>query len=70
MSGVCEHGSLARQCLVCELTADLAAARRALRECAEFIPLEGLWSVRRVLSGVGSVDAAAEWESALEKAGR
>ncbi len=31
VSLVCQHGSLARCCLVCELQADLAAARRAMR---------------------------------------
>lgn len=70
MTGVCEHGSLARQCLVCELTGELAAARRALRECAELISVPDLWAVRRVLMGAGAVDAATEWERALEKAGR
>lgn len=54
MTGVCEHGSLARQCLVCELTAELKEARHALLLC---------WSFFR---GRACISPAAEWAEGQE----
>ena len=65
MSMVCQHGSLARSCLVCELQADLAAARRAMRSTRWSLTERARREVHLYLACELEDDtAASEWELA------
>ena len=62
---ICEHGSLARSCLVCELQADLAAARRAMRSTRLSLTEQARRDVHMYLVCEMEDDTAAEeWERA------
>lgn len=67
---VCEHGSLARSCLVCELEADLAAARRAIASTRFSLTEQARRDVHMYLVCEMEDDAAAaEWELAAMRRG-
>lgn len=62
---ICEHGSLARSCLVCELQADLAAARRAMRSTRLSLTEQARRDVHMYLvCELEDYTAAEEWELA------
>jgi hypothetical protein len=62
---VCEHGSLARSCLVCELQADLSAARRAMASTRiSLMAQERRWVHQYLIYVLEDAPAADEWELA------